>query len=87
MAPLPYGVGNSGEIVGYYLDGSGDLHGFSYSNGTYTRLNDPSAGGGADGTQAFGVNASGEIVGVYEDSSNVYHGFLYNGTWTTLNDP
>ena len=80
------GINASGEIVGYYIDGSGNEYGFLY-NGTWTKLDDSSEGGGVNGTQAFGVNASGEIVGVYEDSSNVYHGFLYNnGTFTTLND-
>ena len=79
------GINASGQIVGSYMDGSGNEDGFLYSNGTWTTLDDPL---GVNGTFADGINASGEMVGTYEDSSNVYHGFLYNnGTWTTLNDP
>jgi probable HAF family extracellular repeat protein len=35
------GINNAGQIVGEYSDGSG-IHGFLFSGGTYTTLNDPS---------------------------------------------
>ena len=85
------GINALGEIVGSYIDGSGNEYGFLYNNGTWTTLDDPSEGGGADGTFAYGVYGvgnSGEIVGYYLDGSGDPHGFSYsNGTWTTLNDP
>ena len=37
------GINGSGQIVGYYLDGNGDKHGFLDSSGTYTTLDYPSA--------------------------------------------
>ena len=37
-----------GQIVGYYIDSSGTEHGFLYSGGTYTTLDDPL---GAKGTE------------------------------------
>jgi probable HAF family extracellular repeat protein len=76
-----YGINATGAVVGFYQDTSD--HGFVYSNGTYTTLNDPS---GTYGTYAQGINASGAVVGYYQDASG-YHGFLYsNGIYTTLND-
>jgi probable HAF family extracellular repeat protein len=38
---LATGISSSGLIVGYYHDASGN-HGFLYSGGTYTTINDPS---------------------------------------------
>ena len=35
-----WGINNSGQIVGYYQNATG-VHGFLYSGGTYTTLNDP----------------------------------------------
>jgi probable HAF family extracellular repeat protein len=37
-------INNSGQIVGNYTDTHGTFHGFLYSNGTYTTLDDPSTG-------------------------------------------
>ena len=65
------GINNSGQIVGYYDDSSGNSHGFLYSNGTWTTLDDPLA---TKGTEAVGINDSGQIVGNYADSSG--NGFL-----------
>ena len=46
------GINTSGQIAGYYLDSSNSSHGFLYSGGTYTTLDDPLAatvaGGGPD---------------------------------------
>jgi hypothetical protein len=49
----------------------------SYSNGTYTTLNDPS---GTQGTWATGINDAGQIVGYCTDSSGATHGFLVHST-------
>ena len=78
------GINDAGQIVGDYEDSTGE-HGFLYSGGTYTTLNDPL---GTDGTFASGINDAGHIVGYYYDSSGTAHGFLYSdGTYTTLDDP
>src|SRR4029077_3389720 len=78
-------INDQGQIVGFYVDSSGATHGFLYSGGTYTTLDDPL---GTGGTFAQGINDQGQIVGYYIDSSNTLHGFLYSGgTYVTLDDP
>jgi probable HAF family extracellular repeat protein len=80
------GINDSGQIVGYYVDSNPFYHGFLYSGGTYTTLDDPSARN-TGGTFAEGINASGQTVGYYGGSVG-NHGFLYSGgTYTTLDDP
>ena len=79
-----YGINDNGQIVGYSFDAS--YHGFLYSNGAYTTLNDPSAG--SSGTFAVGINDTGQIVGSYFDANSRNHGFLYSGgSYTTFDDP
>jgi len=74
------GINNAGQIVGEYSDGSG-IHGFLFSGGTYTTLNDPLA---PNFTEALGINSAGQIVGDYVPGG----GFLLTGgTYTTLNPP
>lgn len=74
------GINNAGQIVGEYSDGSG-IHGFLFSGGTYTTLNDPLA---PTFTEVFGINGAGQIVGDYVPGG----GFLLSGgTYTTLNPP
>ena len=58
---MPYGINASGQIVGYYFDGSGNEHGFSYNGSTYTTIEPPLTG--PDGSFAFGINDAGQIVG------------------------
>ena len=61
---------DGGNIVGYYSDGSGNRHGFSYDGTAYTTF-DVS---GASSTHAYGIDG-GNIVGYYTDGSGT-HGFL-----------
>ena len=92
---FPFDINDVGQIVGVFQDSNNIQHGFLYSNGTYTTLNDPSAatpnGVGGLGTYANSINGSGQIVGLYADGTGVNHGFLYsggtNGTYSTLDDP
>ena len=80
-----YGISGN-NIVGAYLDSSGQQNGFLYDGTTYATLDAPL---GTNGTYAQGISGSC-IVGYYEDSSDLDHGFLYNGstsTYTTLDDP
>jgi probable HAF family extracellular repeat protein len=84
-----WGVNDIDQIVGRYIDATGKFHGFLYSGGRFTTLDDPFASGPV-GTTAFGINRGGQIVGYYRDASNHSHGFLYNrndGTYTTVDDP
>ena len=77
-------INNSGQVVGYYVDASGAVHGFLYSAGTYTALNDPSVTGG---TVATGINDAGEVVGYYFVANGNPHVFTYgNGVYTDVND-
>lgn len=55
-------VAPTGEIVGYFQDGSLAYHGFSRSpSGEITTIDVP----GATATYVFGVNSSGTVVGYY----------------------
>ena len=76
---------DAGQVVGYYFDASGGVHGFIYSAGTYTTLNDPSA---ENGTVAEGINDAGEVVGYYFDANGNAQVFTYSdGVYTDVNDP
>src|SRR5262249_47463264 len=64
---------------------SGRQHGFLFSGGIYTTIDDPL---GTHGTMATGINNTGQIVGTYVDSASRQHGFLYSGGfYTTLDEP
>jgi probable HAF family extracellular repeat protein len=77
-----YGINNSGQIVGKYVDAGGQ-HGFLFDQGSYTTLDVP----GAASTSASGINDSGQIVGSYGDAVSS-HGFLFDqGSYTTLDVP
>jgi probable HAF family extracellular repeat protein len=79
----PFGINSSGQIVGYYFNGTAN-HGFLDSSGSFSNVDDPS---GNNGTFAQGINATGQIVGVYQ-GSGVNHGFLDSGgSFTTIDDP
>jgi probable HAF family extracellular repeat protein len=79
------GINNAGQVVGYYNASGGAIHGFLYSGGSYTTLDDPL---GAGGTYATGINNAGQIVGYFKDVNGGIHGFLYSGgAYTTIDDP
>jgi probable HAF family extracellular repeat protein len=81
-----FGINDHGQIVGSYTTADHKIHGFLYSNGNYTTLDDPLATGGI--TAAIGINAAGLIVGLYDDNTLHDSGFLRdaNGTYTTFSD-
>ena len=83
-----YGINDTDQIVGWYIDKDGRTHGYIFdaNGGTYTTLDDPF---GVGGTFATGITDRGLVVGSYAESFlGRYHGFLYNGrTYTTLDDP
>jgi hypothetical protein len=67
------GINSTGQTVGNYRN-FGGTHGFLYSGGTYTAIDDPLATGV---TIAFGFNTSGQIVGDYNDGTT--HSFPLSG--------
>ena len=69
-----YGINPSGQIVGVYVDSTGE-RGFLYDRGVFTLIDVP----GAAATLAYGINPSGQIAGSYIDSTGT-HGFLATPT-------
>ena len=80
---VAYGINDSGQIVGYYTDSGGKIHGFLRKGTTYTILNVP----GAASTIATGINKAGIIVMYYGMGTHIWSA-RYNGkTYTTINVP
>jgi probable HAF family extracellular repeat protein/VCBS repeat-containing protein len=78
-----YGINNSGQVVGWYLDPVTYVHVLVYdiTGATYTTLDNPL---GRNGTDGYGINDVGQIVGHFADGT-YNHAFLYSGgAWTTL---
>ena len=82
------GINKYGEIVGYYIDATGQKNGFVYGGGTYTTVDDPKGpfNYGTVYTVLTGINDSGQIVG-YEQSKGAglsfSYGFVYQaGTFS-----
>jgi len=76
------GVSNTGVVLGYYLDGSSNSHGFSMANGQFTPIDNPEG----TSTTPTGANSSGTIVGYFFSSGlNSWLAFSYsNGTFTAV---
>src|SRR5438132_7374788 len=64
------GINPRGEILGFYLDADGNMHGFVLSNGNFKSIDIP----GALFTEANGINPEGDIVGRYATSDGKVHG-------------
>lgn len=71
---IPTGINSTSVIVGQYADTSNTVHGFRFSGGVVTNIDDPNATTG--NTLPYDINDNGEIVGSYQDSSKVMHGFV-----------
>ena len=81
------GVNNSNVAVGFYTDGAGVTHGYTYNIGSMSfsaDINDPLAVGN---TTAAAINNSGEVAGFYTDAGGTFHGFIDNGGMFTTIDP
>jgi probable HAF family extracellular repeat protein len=65
LSSIPEGINNSGQIVGWSSDPSGDFKAFVYEDGQMkdlrTLVSDP--GGWSRLTQAYDINNAGQIVG------------------------
>jgi uncharacterized membrane protein len=83
------GINAGGEVVGFYTDAAGKMHGFVLSGGQYRSVDYPEA----KSTQLRGINPRGDIVGTYqrqnESGSVPIHGFLLTrqGTFYALDYP
>jgi PEP-CTERM motif len=85
------GVNNADLAVGFYNDGHGVSHGYTYDIATKTfsaDINDPNASKTMGGTVTAAINNSDEIAGFYTDTSGAINGFLDDGgTFTTIDAP
>jgi hypothetical protein len=75
------GINDGGLAAGYYGDSTLSQHGYFYNTntGTYTFLDDPSAGfngNGVEVTQITGISNSGEISGFYSGPDGIFHSFV-----------
>ena len=68
---------------GSYTDAGGVSHGFLYSNGVYTTLDDPSA---TVGTGPIAINNSSQVVGTYQDGAGSHELSLQHWQWRPLHD-
>ena len=76
---IPYGINDSGVVVGGWVDVNSTVSGFSLSGTTYS----PVGYANARYSMANGVNGAGVIAGQYGDTSGVDHGYTLNGTTYT----
>ncbi len=91
----PLSINDSGSVTGYYVDSSGNRHGFIYSAGNYTSFDVSGAttlnahGGSFSGTIPMSIDSAGDVAGSYTDSSFVRHGFIRSasGVITTFDAP
>jgi|HubBroStandDraft_5_1064220.scaffolds.fasta_scaffold82612_1 probable HAF family extracellular repeat protein len=79
----PYGINNSGAVVGYYIDQEQAIHGLLFANGKGYNIDDPES---AYGTEPINLNSSGVVVGEYiTDSQGDIRGFVYqSGKFTDI---
>jgi probable HAF family extracellular repeat protein len=86
------GINGLGQIVGGYLAADGSRHGFLYSAGAFTTMDDPN---NPTSSEATSINNSGQIVGSFTldapEGGHEFegaHAFLFSGgTFTTLDYP
>ena len=80
------GINDHRQIVGYYVDACGTLHGFLRDRkGVFTTIDHPDF---PLGTAALDINNRGQIVGTYAGAEPTAHGFLLDkGVFTTIDFP
>ncbi|MFZ0773448.1 MAG: glycoside hydrolase domain-containing protein [Candidatus Sulfotelmatobacter sp.] len=78
------GSGETGQIVGEYLDCNYHAHSFLLDGIQYSNIDYP----GSVWSAAYGINNLGQIVGTWEDANYCDHGFLLSGgTYTSIDNP
>lgn len=67
------GSNGGGKTVGFWIDGTGDQHGFTNVAGTFTSVGNPTV------TQLLGVNNSDVAAGYWTDAAGNFHPFTFSG--------
>ena len=79
-----FGINPNGDMVGSYVDSSGNEHGFALRNGNFTSFDYPAS----VWTEGWGITPQGDIVGQYGLEDNTIHGFLLrNGSFSPIDVP
>ena len=83
------GINNAGLAVGFYTDGAGNNHGYTFNakTGTYAAVSFPSSVSGSVTSTA--INNHNDVAGFYTDAAGSTDGFLLgaSGSLTTLKYP
>jgi len=81
---VPYGVNDSGVIVGEYFNGTSPVAVvYNPITSSYTYSNYP----GATGSEFIGINDAGQISGSYTTTTGNFGFSLSSGTYTPINVP
>jgi probable HAF family extracellular repeat protein len=79
-------INDSGQIVGWFIDADGNIHGYMLDKGKFTQYDVPVVGAAATFLQ--GINAKGEVGGTYvKDGRDWAFSLDKKGVVTTLNPP
>ena len=82
------GVNDQNLAVGFYTDGMGVTHGYTYDIMNAAFSANINATGAVNNTTAAAINNNGIIVGFYTDANGIFHGFSDNaGTFRTIDVP
>lgn len=89
---IPQEINQSGDVVGYYYDAGGIVHGFIRSSaGEYAVFDAPGAATTICclGTFAQSINSTGTASGYFVDNTLSTHGFIrtQSGTYKTIDVP
>jgi probable HAF family extracellular repeat protein len=77
---MPFGITESGKVIGTYNDSNGNTYGFTWLNGKFTTINYPGATGNSGATD----EDNGILVGSY-GLNNVGYGYeRINGKFTSI---
>jgi hypothetical protein len=82
------GVNDANLAVGFYTDGMGVTHGYTYDIMNAAFSNNIDAPNAVNNTTAAAINNNDVIVGFYTDAKGAFHGFSDNmGTFKTIDVP
>ncbi len=78
------GISSAGDVVGFFADQAGVVHGFLVNSRWSIQIDVP----GATGTYAIALNSENYVVGRYTDHKGETHGFVwFNNATTQLDYP